>query len=253
MKGMIRLAAWALALPLLAGCMPGSSAGDNSALGELPASFRGNTPCGDCESIREELALFADGVLLLKRVYLGPGETRRDAIRGSWQSSDERHLSLLDEHGEEIARWELADNGDLVMNSSAQDKNASRLARLPQYLGEPLEDRYWRLLEVGGQAVDVSDAFTREPHLVLHSSGLRIAGSNGCNRLMGNYQLSDGQHIDFSKMASTRRACAPNVMTMARAFERTLIATDSWRILADHLELYNGAGDVLASFEVVHL
>ncbi|ALM51480.1 hypothetical protein BJB45_02080 [Halomonas huangheensis] len=250
---MIRLAGLAVVLPLLAGCMPGSSEGDDSALGQLPASFRGHFPCEDCKEIREELALFDDGALLLKRVYLGPGETRRDVIRGSWQSRHARQLSLLNEHGEEVARWQLADNGDLVMNSSAQDKDESRLARLPQYVGEPLEDRYWRVLEIDGQPVDVSDAFTREPHLVLHSSELRIAGSNGCNPLMGSYRLSDGQHIDFEQMASTRGACAPDVMAVAEAFEKVLLATASWRILADHLELHNDAGEVLASFEVVHL
>lgn len=252
MKGMIRLVALVAPLLWLAGCSPASDAGDGSLLGELPASYRGNTPCADCNAIREELALFADGALVLERVYLGPGETRRDSIRGSWKLNDAHRLSLLDATGQLVSDWQVAENGDLLMPSADGSEGATRLVRLPQYLGEPLEDRYWRLLEVDGRAVEVSDAFTREPHLVLHSSELRVAGSNGCNRLMGTYRLGEGARIDFGELASTRRACHPEVADMAQAFEKALYTTSSWRILANHLELRDEAGDVVASLEVVH-
>jgi|GEM_PF-285759 len=42
----------------------------------------------------------------------------------------------------------------------------------------------------------------------------RLAGSNGCNRVMGSYKLS-GEGLSFSQLASTRMACEPAVMSQA--------------------------------------
>lgn len=236
----------------LAGCSPGVDAEDESMLGELPASYRGNSFCIDCSAIGEHLALFADGALLLERIHYGPGETRRDSIRGGWQWHDAQRLSLHDGVGQPISDWQVAENGDLVMISADGSEAAVRLVRLPEYLGEPLEDRYWRLLEVDGQTVQVNDAFSREPYLVLHSSELRVAGSDGCNRLSGDYRLGEGGGLDFGELASTRRACRPEVAKVAQAFEHALHITSSWRVLANRLELRDAAGNLVASLEVVH-
>lgn len=49
----------------------------------------------------------------------------------------------------------------------------------------------------------------------------RLAGSNGCNRLMGSYELS-GEGLRFSELASTRMACEPAVMSQADVIDQYL-------------------------------
>jgi copper homeostasis protein (lipoprotein) len=58
-----------------------------------------------------------------------------------------------------------------------------------------LQDTYWKLTRLDGAPVTVGSK-QREPHLVLHAKEGRLAGSGGCNRIMGGYTL-DGEKIFF--------------------------------------------------------
>ena len=68
----------------------------------------------------------------------------------------------------------------------------------------PVENTDWRLVWVDGRAVSVSDR-RREPNIVLRSEDHRVAGSGGCNRLMGGYKL-EGDQLSFGQMAATMMA-----------------------------------------------
>ncbi len=85
-----------------------------------------------------------------------------------------------------------------------------------------------------------------EPHLVLGPGG-RFAGSDGCNRLTGSYELK-GETITFSKIAGTMMAC-PDTAGTERAFKQALPNTRRWKITGDGLELYDADGTRLARFE----
>jgi hypothetical protein len=56
---------------------------------ELPATFRGDLPCADCEGIRYHLDLWPDGVFHLRRAWLGKPGIEDD--RGRWRK-DPRQL-----------------------------------------------------------------------------------------------------------------------------------------------------------------
>lgn len=113
-----------------------------------------------------------------------------------------------------------------------------------------LQDTYWKLTRLNGKPVTA--AFKqREPHLVLHSVEMRLAGSGGCNRLMGRYQL-DGKKISFGQIAMTRMAC-PAGMQQEKEFVDTLARIRSWQISGQHLDLFAEAGTPVARFEAVAL
>ena len=102
----------------------------------LPATFRGDLPCADCESIRHHLDLWPDGVFHLRREWRGR-ELQHDAL-GRWHAEPARRairlqdggetplqfeikgpdrLRLLDRHGQPIASplpYELASDGSLT-------------------------------------------------------------------------------------------------------------------------------------------
>ncbi len=113
-----------------------------------------------------------------------------------------------------------------------------------------LLDTYWKLTRLGQKPVLMGE-MEREPHLVLHSEDHRVSGFSGCNRLLGGFTV-DGDAIEFSQMASTMMACVEGAET-ERAFLEALADARSWRLLGQHLDLFDGNGELVARFEAVSL
>src|SRR5581483_5255856 len=109
-----------------------------------------------------------------------------------------------------------------------------------------LEDTYWKLIRLRDTPVTAASE-QQEPHIVLNRTSHRVSGSGGCNRIMGSYELS-GDRITFSQIAGTMMACA-NGMDTEQAFLKALSQVKTWKIAAQRLELYNAAGQLVASLE----
>ncbi len=109
-----------------------------------------------------------------------------------------------------------------------------------------LENSYWKLTQLGATAVSVADG-QNEAHFILQSADGRVAGSDGCNRILGSYSV-DGHQLKLGQLAGTQMACASG-MEQATAFTAALLTTASWRIEGQRLELLNAAGKLLAAFE----
>jgi uncharacterized lipoprotein NlpE involved in copper resistance len=66
-----------------------------AALIQLPARFAGVLPCTDCEGIRTELELRANGAWFMRSTYLGPGDEAIHEAMGSFAlASDGDRLTL---------------------------------------------------------------------------------------------------------------------------------------------------------------
>jgi len=113
-----------------------------------------------------------------------------------------------------------------------------------------LTNTYWKLTELRGVPVKTA-ARQHEPHLILQAEGQRLAGSGGCNRLMGSYQLN-GQTLALGKVASTMMAC-PDGMEEETAFFRILEHVQAWKVQADQLDLLDESGRAIARFVAVDL
>jgi heat shock protein HslJ len=108
-----------------------------------------------------------------------------------------------------------------------------------------LELNYWAAVEIAGEPVTGADPM-RGPHLMFQPGG-RVAGSDGCNRVTGTYELK-GDAITFGLVASTMMAC-PDIGTADRRFRDALQNASRWAIAGDSLELLDAAGRPLARFE----
>jgi copper homeostasis protein (lipoprotein) len=108
----------------------------------------------------------------------------------------------------------------------------------------PLAMTGWRAVELGGRPVPAVDP-GRAPHLVFEARG-RLAGSDGCNRVAGTYQL-DRDTVTFGPLAATRMAC-PDTADVERAFAEAVNGTRRWRILGDRLDLFDATGARVARF-----
>lgn len=121
--------------------------------------------------------------------------------------------------------------------------------------GTPLADSalrgtYWKLVRLGDSPV-ASPANQREAHLILANDSLAVAGSGGCNRLNGSFELDDNR-LRFGRMATTMMAC-PDGMEQERHFLDTLGQVEGYRIRGSHLELLDASGEPTARFEAVAL
>ncbi len=113
-----------------------------------------------------------------------------------------------------------------------------------------LTDTYWKLVALGGQPAQVADG-RREPHLVLHRDAARLAGSGGCNRLMGQWR-ADGDALAFSQIATTRMACPAGMEQEAR-FLAALGTVARHRIEGEQLTLIDASGVAVARLQAVAL
>ncbi|MEJ2521808.1 MAG: META domain-containing protein [Gammaproteobacteria bacterium] len=101
---------------------------------ELPATFRGDLPCADCEAIRYHLDLWPDHVFHLRRTWLG----RRDHGSGDGDA---------DFSSDDIGRWRV-DEGSrmLVLQGGAEvplrfEIKGSRTLRATDVHGAPIESK----------------------------------------------------------------------------------------------------------------
>ena len=108
------------------------------------------------------------------------------------------------------------------------------------------QETYWKLTRLQGKPVILSEK-QREPNLVFRSKDNRVTGFSGCNSMTGSYNLN-GNQIAFGAIAATRMACLQGMDTESMFFA-TLNQVRSWKILGQHLELYDSGGNLLARFE----
>lgn len=90
----------------------------------------------------------------------------------------------------------------------------------------PVVGKRWNLLLVG-----TSDRLSMPttPWFQVDNSG-RVSGSDGCNTLTGTASFGDSQRIEFSDLASTRRAC-PQAADAQRVRD---MLDNAYRYLIDH-------------------
>ena len=112
-----------------------------------------------------------------------------------------------------------------------------------------LKNTYWRASLLDSEAVQRAPD-QREPHLVFHEED-RLAGSDGCNRIVGAYEADDAS-IELSMLATTRMAC-PEGMEQARRLLQALEEVSQYRIIGRHLEMLDESGSLRLRFEAVAL
>ncbi len=103
--------------------------------------------------------------------------------------------------------------------------------------------------EAGAELVAVP--FEVEPTLRLQDGA--ASGSGGCNEFSGSYQI-DGSSLRFGEeMTVTLALCGDPAQPTEDAYLAALADVDGWTIDAGVLELSDGFGDVILTFEVPHI
>jgi heat shock protein HslJ len=87
----------------------------------------------------------------------------------------------------------------------------------------------------------------RAPQFTIASDGTQVSGHGGCNRMSGPVEIRSDR-IGFSRLASTRMACATG-QQLESAFFDALERSARWKISGSQLELRDSRGRVLARLE----
>jgi len=133
---------------------------------------------------------------------------------------------------------------DIVMRRATPEENTA-----PDPSTQ-LENTYWKLVSLGDEKV-VAREGVREAHFVMQSEGLRVHGFAGCNGMIGSYTLK-GTRLTFSHMGGTLMACSEG-MELEQKFHLMFPRVATWKLEGELLELLDGAGTVLATFEPRHM
>lgn len=120
------------------------------------------------------------------------------------------------------------------------------------YAGATLDNTYWRLTHLDGQATTAYPD-QAEPHLILRKDD-NATGSDGCNNFFMPWSAKDAPEstINFKQGGSTLMMC-PQGMEQGQHMLQNLSQAAGWRIDGSVLELRDTAGKVLAIFEAVAL
>ncbi len=109
-----------------------------------------------------------------------------------------------------------------------------------------LENTLWKLTTLGDEKVAAPEG-VRAAHFVMQSESLRVHGYSGCNSMIGSYTLK-GTHLTFSNMGGTLMACSDG-MELEQKFHLMFPRVSTWKLEGEFLQLLDGAGTVLATFE----
>ena len=117
----------------------------------------------------------------------------------------------------------------------------------PRFAAVPLEGTYWRLTELDGAPVPRGERpQEREAHLVFGADPKRVSGADGCNAMVGPYEI-DENRVKFDKLAGTLMAC-PEVGNRDQQFRQALGKATGYRVLGPELQLRDADGGLLARF-----
>ncbi|WP_026918020.1 META domain-containing protein [Gordonia shandongensis] len=134
--------------------------------------------------------------------------------------------------------WELADT---TLTLSRGDQTVTLAEREDQ----PLIGTRWRVHStVSASGVTSSRAITRaEPFIQIDTDG-RVTGNAGCNAVTGTATV-DGDRIDFSPLATTRKMCEPEITEVERAVLAAVNGSVTYRLDGEKLSLTNVADPAL--------
>jgi len=113
-----------------------------------------------------------------------------------------------------------------------------------------ITEKYWKLIKLGGQDIKMAKNQEREVFFMLKEKENRVKGFAGCNTMTGEYKQKEGNRIQFSNIAITKKACPKiiNETDYLKVFE----LTDNYTIKDDVLSLNVGKRAPLAIFEAVY-
>ena len=111
---------------------------------------------------------------------------------------------------------------------------------------ENLVDKKWKLTEINGVVLSTMNPQPAvETFIIFQTIENRVNGNSGCNNFTGTYKTGQGNSLNFSGVASTRKMCID--MTIEDQMNKIFQTVDNYTLQGGILSL-NQAGKTLAKF-----
>ena len=114
----------------------------------------------------------------------------------------------------------------------------------------PLINKRWKLVELLGEPVVVTEGFAGDPYLTFALRNPKLTGSGGCNRFGCKYSL-DGERIKLSGFAATKKLCK-DAMLVEEPFLRELALISTYKVDGDTMWLLKD-GKRIMKFAALYL
>ena len=174
------------------------------------------------------------------------GSLAFDAFALTMMACDESRMALESAYLDALSGVTTFSLGDTLQLTGSGVSLTYARAASPEAL--PLAGTPWKLTTIaGGQAVSSVVANT-EVTMELQQSDSSVSGSAGCNRYSGTYTDGGGGALSFSPLATTRMACADDVMAQEATFLAAMQQVATFSIDETQLQLFDGSGALLLVF-----
>lgn len=255
MKTLLFFTAFSLSAAMFFGCKTSETTADNSqnAL-DWQGTYIGVTPCADCEGIITSLQLNSDATYVLRQQYGGKSNKTFEK-QGKFLWNEEGSTIRLQDikQGEAPTQYKVGENRIIQLDLEGNEITGNMASMYVLAKDQDgIENRYWKLVEVNGNAVVANDQWRREPHMILHMNGNRVTGHGGCNSFSGSYEVKEQGRVTFSAIAATKMFCA-EASGVEDLMLRAIQAADSYNVNGDSLQLYRARMAPLARFVAVYL
>ncbi len=129
--------------------------------------------------------------------------------------------------------------GEKAKNSISEAEKISISQNLSEYK--------WLLIELNGRPISTIAENNLQPYIQFIGESYQVNGYAGCNQFTGSYTLKSGNAIEFSKMASTLKACSD--MDLENMFFEVIEDAVEWRIYQGELLLGKSTNAPLMRFK----
>lgn len=133
----------------------------------------------------------------------------------------------------------------LVLITFASCNTQKKMEQSSNMEKSEIENVHWSLIEFDGK--HIPESIVGKVHIELSDKDNRLSGSNGCNLLMGSYEINNDTQISISKVGSTMMACHSEDWN-ENEFNKVLETADNFSVSGDKLMLNVGRRMALAVF-----
>jgi len=234
---------------------PSEATPDNSRTSlDWKGVYRGVLPCADCEGIQTEIALNIDLTYQITSKYLGKNEEAFKEIGTFiWDDAGAKITLKNSEPNSAINQYLVGENMLFKLDADGNriEGDLKEMYQLKKvYLDNTIAEKYWKLVELNGNKIILDKNQNTGPHLMLKNENSQVYGNGGCNVIQGSYELSAGNKIKFSKMATTKMFC--DYMETEQALLQVLEMADNYSVEKDTVSLKNASMLSLAKFQLVY-
>ena len=108
-----------------------------------------------------------------------------------------------------------------------------------------IQNTVWTLTHIGAREFKADPSVRQTPNIQFVEANKNIHGSDGCNRIMGTYQIQ-GEQIQLGQLGQTRMLCGQG--QVATQYNEALARVASYQVYDKTLRLLDRHGNPVLQF-----